>query len=292
VTMEVFFRQVCAGLATGGIYAIVALALVMIYKAARHVNFAIGEMATLSTFVAFAMINHRVPYWLAFVATLLLSFVAGLTIERLVIRRMEAASHAAAVIVIIGLLLIFNSLSSWIFGTTIRTFPSPFPSRTPFGITWLASHQLGALATTLALMGAVWVLFHRTSLGLALRATADNTLSSRLAGVRVGRMLAIGWGLSSAIGAVAGMMIAPILYLEPNMMAPVLLYGFAAALLGGIDNPAGAVVGGFLVGVMEAIAGAYIVGSELKQTVALIVIVLVLMFRPAGLFGQKIVVRV
>ena len=290
--MEVFLRQVCAGLATGGIYAIVALALVMIYKATRHVNFAIGEMTTLSTFVAITMIDHRVPYWLAFVATLLLSFVAGLTIERLVIRRMEAASHAAAVIVIIGLLLIFNSLSSWIFGTTIRTFPSPFPSRTPFGITWLSSHQLGALATTLALMGAVWLLFHRTSLGLALRATADNTLSSRLAGVRVGRMLAIGWGLSLAIGAVAGMMIAPILYLEPNMMAPVLLYGFAAALLGGIDSPAGAVVGGFLVGVMEAIAGAYIVGSELKQTVALIVIVLVLMFRPAGLFGQKIVVRV
>jgi branched-chain amino acid transport system permease protein len=290
--MDIFLRQVCAGLATGGIYAIVALALVIIYKATRHVNFAIGEMATFATFVAVTAMDRGVPYWLAFGLTLVLSFLAGLTIERVVIRRMEAASHASAVIVIIGLLLIFNSLSSWIFGTTIRRFPSPFPKQAPFGITSLSSHQLGVLLVTLALVAAVWLLFHRTPLGLAIRATADNSLSSRLAGIRVGRMLAIGWGLSAAIGAVAGMMIAPILYLEPGMMAPVLLYGFAAALLGGIDNPAGAVAGGFIVGVLEAIGGAYVVGTELKQTVALVVIVLVLMFRPAGLFGQRIIVRV
>jgi len=156
----------------------------------------------------------------------------------------------------------------------------------------MSAHESGALLVTFAVLALVYAFFRFTPLGLAMRASAENPVSSRLVGIRVGWMLSIGWGLAAAIGAVAGMMAAPIVYLDPNMMAGILLYSFAGAVLGGIDNPWGAVLGGFVVGVLENLVGAYLVGAEVKLSVALVIIVGVLVVRPSGLFGRRIVARV
>jgi branched-chain amino acid transport system permease protein len=290
--MDQFLHQVLSGLATGGIYASVALALVMIYQATHLVNFAQGELAMFSTYVAFTLINAGVPYWGAFVITLAFSFVTGVAIERLILRRFRRASVLSAVIVFIGLLVMVNGLAGWCFTYTIKVFPSPFDPHAWYGTTYLSPHEVGLIAITLLVLAIVFVFFRFTRLGLAMRAAAENPQSSRLVGIRVGWMLALGWGLASVLGAVAGMMAAPIVSLEPNMMGGVLLYGFAAALLGGIDNPWGAPIGGFIVGVLVNLAGAYVVGTQLQQTLALFLIVAVLVFKPAGLFGRTVVVRV
>ena len=290
--MEAFLHQVFSGLATGGIYASLALALVMIYQSTNHINFAQGEMAMFSTYLAWSMINGGVPYWWAFLLTVLISFVAGVVIERIIIRPVEHAPVLSIITVFVALLVIFNSVAGWIFTYTIKTFPSPFPERPLFGNRFISSHELGAIGITLVVLLLLYVFFRFTPLGLAMRAAAQNATSSRLVGIRVGWMLALGWGLAAAVGAVAGMLVAPIVYLEPNMMSGVLLYAFAAALVGGIDNPFGAVVGGFTVGVLENLLGAYVIGTELKLTVALVLIIGVLLFKPTGMFGKVFVSRV
>jgi branched-chain amino acid transport system permease protein len=289
--MDLLIHQVLSGLATGGIYASMALALVMIYQATHEVNFAQGEMAMFATYLAWTLLQGGVPYWAAFLLTVVISFVGGVVIERVVIRPVENAPVLAVVTVFIGLLVIFNSIAGWVFSYTIKPFPSPFPEKPFFGNSYMSSHEIGSMGITLLLLVLLFVFFRYTPLGLAMRAAAQNPVSSRLVGVRVGWMLALGWGLAAAIGAVGGMMIAPVVFLEPNMMGGVLLYAFAGALLGGIDSPGGAVVGGFLVGVLENVVGAYL-GTELKFTVALILIVTVLVIKPSGLFGKVHVSRV
>jgi len=258
--VEGLIHQIVSGIATGGIYASVALALVMIYQATHHINFAQGEMATFSTYIALTFINMGMSYWVAFFLAVAVSFCIGVLIERILIRPMTNAPILSAVGVFVGLLLIINSLSGWFFDYTIKQFPTPF--------------------------------FRHTSLGLAMRAAALNPVSSRLVGVRVGWMLALGWGLAAAIGSVAGCMVAPVVFLDPNMMAGILLYAFAGALLGGIDSPLGAVLGGFAVGIIENLGGAYIVGTELKLTLALVIIVSVLTVKPSGLMGRTVQSRV
>jgi branched-chain amino acid transport system permease protein len=290
--MEGLLHQVFAGLASGAVYASLALALVMIYRVTLFVNFAQGELALCSTYVAWAMVNAGVSYWLAFVTTLVLSFAMGVVVERVVIRPAIRAPALSVVIVFIGLMVILNSVAGWVFGYTTHAFPSPFPAEPLFGNHYLGSHELGMIGVTLAMLAVLYAFFRFTSLGLALRAVADNPESSRLVGIRVERMLALGWGLSAVVGAIAGMMIAPIVFLDPSMMSGVMLYAFAAALLGGIDSPVGAVVGGFTVGILENLVGTYVVGTELKLTTALALIVGVLIFRPAGLFGQPSAARV
>ncbi|HTY65602.1 MAG TPA: branched-chain amino acid ABC transporter permease [Alphaproteobacteria bacterium] len=290
--MELFWQQVLSGLATGSIYASLALALVMIYQATHLVNFAQGEMAMFSTYIAWALIQAGLPYWAAFVLTVAIAFVGGVAIERIVIRPLESANVLSLVIVFIGLLVIFNSVAGWIFTYTIKTFPSPFPAEARFTHGYISAHEMGMIAVVLVVLALLFAFFRFTSLGLAMRAAAQNPISSRLVGIRVGWMLALGWGLAAAVGAVAGMMVAPIIFLDPNMMSGVLLYGFAAALLGGIDNPVGAVVGGFIVGVMENLVGAFVIGPDLKLTVALVLIIGVLVVRPAGLLGRRVVTRV
>ncbi|MBC7702663.1 MAG: branched-chain amino acid ABC transporter permease [Rhodoferax sp.] len=290
--MEAFLHQIFSGLANGCIYGSVALALVMIYQATHHINFAQGEMATFSTFIAWALIQAGWPYWGAFLATVVLSFVGGLVLQRLILRPVEKAPVLTNVIVFIGLLLIFNALSGWIFDHTLKTFPSPFPKDSALATQYFSAHDLGSVAVMLGVLLSLFGFFRFTPLGLAMRAAAQNPDSARLVGIRVSWMLALGWGLAAAIGAVAGMMVAPIVFLDPNMMSGILLYGFAAALLGGIDNPLGAVVGGFVVGVLENLLGAYVIGTELKLTVALVLIVGTLTLRPNGLFGKTVVTRV
>ena len=290
--MQALLHQVLSGLANGGIYASVALALVMIYQATHHVNFAQGEMAMFSTYICWTMLDAGFPYWAAFVLTLIFAFVIGVLIERVIIRPVEQAPVLTVVAVFIGLLLIINSLAGWIYSYTIKAFPSPFPSSAWYGGVYMSPHEVGMIFVTAVVLALVFAFFRFTPLGLAMRAAAQNPVSSRLVGIRVGWMLALGWGLAGLIGSVAGMMAAPIVYLDPYMMSGILLYGFAAALLGGIDNPWGAVLGGPIVGVLENVAGAYVVGTELKLTVALVIIVGVLVVKPSGLFGRVLVTRV
>src|SRR5262245_31622543 len=290
--MQAFWHQVLSGLANGGIYASIALALVMIYRSTHHVNFAQGELAMFSTYLAWAMIQSGVPYWLAFVATLVISFGVGVLIERVVVRPVETAPILVVVIVFIGLLVIVNSIAGWIFGYTPKVFPSPFPDRAWFASRFLSAHETGMIFVTLVMLALVFAFFRFTPLGLAMRAAAQNPVSSRLVGIRVGWMLALGWGLAAVVGALAGMRTGRVVLLDPNRMAGILLYGFAGALMGGIDNPWGAVVGGFIVGVMENLAGAYVVGTELKLSVALAIIIGVLVIKPSGLFGRSLVTRV
>jgi len=289
--MHEFWQQVFSGLAAGSVYASVALALVMIYRSTDLVNFAQGEMAMFSTYIAWTLVNAGMPFWGAFAITLIVSFVGGMVIERVVIRPVENAPVLAAVVVTIGLLLIFNSVAGWIYTYTVQDFPSPFPDR-PLFHALITTRDLGVIAVTLIMLVLLFLFFRFTSTGLAMRAAAQNPASARLCGIRVGRMLAIGWGLAAAIGATAGIMVAPVLFLDPNMMGGVLLYAFAGALLGGITSPVGAVVGGLIVGVTENLVGTYLIASQLKLTVALALIILVLVFRPNGLFGTAIVRRV
>jgi branched-chain amino acid transport system permease protein len=290
--MEAFAHQVISELATGGIYASIALALVMVYQATHLVNFAQGEMAMFSTYGAWTLIRAGVPYWETFFTVIVVSFLAGVLLERFVVRPVAARSVLSVVVIFIGLLVIFNSVAGWIWTYSVQTFPSPFLDTVFPSNKYITSHEFGSLVVMLVELAVLFVFFRFTSLGLAMRAAAHNPVSSRLVGVRVDMMLALGWGIAAALGAVAGMMIAPIVFLDPNMMSGILLYGFAGALLGGIESPAGAVAGGLLLGVVENLAGAYLVGTDLKLTLALVVIVAVLIVRPSGLFGKTVVSRV
>jgi branched-chain amino acid transport system permease protein len=293
--VDIFFQQVISGLATGGIYASLALALVMIYQATDVVNYAQGEMAMFSTYLAWTLLNAGLSYWLTFAATLVIAFAGGVLIQRIIIRPVQHAPVLTVVIVCIGLLVILNSVAGWIYSYIMKPFPSPFP-RTPIrlGAITVGAHDLGAIAVTLLILLGLFLFFRYTPLGLAMRAVAHNPVSSRLCGIRVGWMLALGWGLAAAVGAVAGMMVAPIVFLDPNMMGGILIYAFASATLGGFTSPGGAVVGGLLVGVVENLVGTYVgfIGTELKLTVALAIIIVVLVVKPSGLFGHAVVRRV
>jgi branched-chain amino acid transport system permease protein len=289
--MHQFSQQIFSGFAAGAIYASLALALVMIYRATELVNFAQGEMAMFSTYIAWSLVNGGVPFWAAFVITLVVSFLGGMAIERVIIRPVENAPVLAAVVVTIGLAVIFNSLAGWIYSYTVQDFQSPFPDRPLLGAL-ITTRDLGVIGVTLVMLLLLFTFFRFTKTGLAMRAAAQNPASARLCGIRVGRMLAIGWGLAAAIGATAGIMVAPVLFLDPNMMGGVLIYAFAGALLGGITSPVGAVIGGLIVGVTENLVGTYLIASQLKLTVAFALIILVLVFRPNGLFGTAIVRRV
>ena len=238
-------QQVTSGLAAGSIYASLALALVLIYQTTNVVNFAQGEMATFTTFIAWTIMNHGVPYWPAFALTLLIAFGGGVTVERVLIRPVEHRPELVIVILTIGMLIAINGLTGWIWGPEVKAFDSPFPNRSVIvGGVAISIQDIGTFCICLGTVAVLWVFFRFTTLGLAMRSVAFNPDASRLMGVRVGWMLALGWGFAAALGAVAGMMAAPTVFLDPDMMLVVLIYAFAAAVLGGIDSPVGAVVGG------------------------------------------------
>jgi branched-chain amino acid transport system permease protein len=291
--MAEFLQQVLSGLATGGIFASLALALVLIYNAMGLVNFAQGEMAMFATFIAFTLIDRGMNYWLAFPLTLAIAFVGGILIQRVVIRPVERAPVLTLVIVTLGLATLINGMAGFLFGYVPRSFPSPFSSKTVNILGALASYQdLGVMAVSGVVLVLIYLLLQRTTLGLAMRAASHHPDASRLLGIRVSWMLALGWGLASAVGAVSGIMAAPILLLQPNMMQTVIIYAFAAAVLGGIESPLGAVVGGLIMGVAVNLAGAYLVGGDLELAVALAIIIGVLVLKPNGLFGRAHVRRV
>ena len=294
-TWAEFGQQVTSGLASGAIYASLALALVLIYQTTNVVNFAQGEMATFTTYVAWTMMHHGLSYWPAFVLTLLIAFGGGVTVERVLIRPVEHRPEIVIVILTIGLFIAINGLVGWVFGPEVKAFDSPFPNRSVvLGGVSISVQDIGTFGVCLGTVVALWLFFRLTTLGLAMRAVAFNPDASRLMGVRVGWMLALGWGFAAVLGAIAGMMAAPTVFLDPDMMLVVLIYAFAAAVLGGIDSPVGAVVGGLLIGVVINLLGAYVnfVGQELRLPTALAVLLLVLVIRPTGLFGRVVVQRV
>jgi branched-chain amino acid transport system permease protein len=239
--------------------------------------------------------HHGLSYWPAFVLTLLIAFAGGVGVERVLIRPVERRPEIVTVIVTIGLLIAINGLTGWIWGPEVKVFDSPFPNSTvDVGGVVISVQDIGVFCVCLATVIVVWAFFRFTSVGLAMRAVAVNPDASRLMGVRVGWMLALGWGLAAVLGAVAGMMAAPTVFLDPDMMLVVLIYAFAAAVLGGIDSPVGAVVGGLVLGVVINLLGRYVnfVGQELRLPSALALLLLVLLVRPAGLFGRVAVRRV
>jgi branched-chain amino acid transport system permease protein len=291
-----FMQQVVSGLASGGVYASLALALVIIHRSTGVINFAQGEMATLSTYIAWTLtFNHGWDYWPAFLATLVFSFGFGVVTHRAVIRPVERGSVLRIVIVTIGLLIAINGFVIWQWSGEPQSLKSPFGTETfDIGGVVIAAQDIGTIAVSIGIVILLWLLFQFTKVGLALRAAAVNPEEARLVGVRVSWMLALGWGLAAVLGAVAGLLTAPTVGLDPTMMAPILIYAFAAAVLGGIDSPFGAVVGGLVLGVMLNLIGVYVdfVGAELKLPVALLVILVVLLVRPSGLFGRPEVKRV
>jgi branched-chain amino acid transport system permease protein len=290
-----FIQQVVSGLATGAIFASLALALVLIYRATHVVNFAQGEMAMFTTYIAWELMDDGLSYWPAFLLTLLIAFTGGVAIERVLIRPVEQKSVLTVVIVTVGLLIALNGLAPWIWGAEVKAFDSPFPNETiDIGGVAISTQDIGTFCVCIGTVALLWAFFNLTPLGLAMRSVAINRTASQLMGVRVGWMLALGWGLAAVVGAVAGMMAAPTVFLDPNMMLTILIYAFAAAVLGGIDSPIGAVVGGLSLGVILNLLGAYVdfVGSELRLPSALFVLLVVLVIRPTGLFGHVLVRRV
>jgi branched-chain amino acid transport system permease protein len=295
-----FAEQTVAGLASGSVYASLAVALVLIYRATEVINFAQGEMAMFTTYIAFQLIQWGLGYWEAFACTIAIAFVGGVALERVIIRPASRGGPFAVVVVTIGLLLLLQGAATWIWSAQFAPFPSAFSSKPiHVGSVIFSLQDLGTIGVTIGAVIVLWIFFRFTKTGLAMRASALRPSAARLVGVRVGWMLALGWGLAAVLGAIAGIMIAPtaaVLFLQPTMMDPILIYAFAAAVLGGIESPAGAVVGALAIGVLLNLLATYVgflhSAPELNLPVALAVLLIVLLIRPAGLFGRTLVRRV
>jgi branched-chain amino acid transport system permease protein len=300
---DLFAEQIVQGIATGGVYALVALALVLIYRSTEVVNFAQGEMAMIATFAVWSIAGpqmlDRFEAWQLLVIGVPIGAALGAGIERVIIRPVENAPVLNVVVVTVGLFVLLNSLATGLYakGEVTKVFPTPFGfEAVDLGFAKISQHHLGLLIIAMSVMVLLYLLFNHTKVGLAMRAAAQNPVASRLMGINVGRMLTLGWALSAAVGALAGMLIAPITLLHPSFMLGVLLYAFAAAVLGGLNSPPGAVLGGFLIGVVENLLGTYTpaewFGPEMKLPLTLLLLVLVLLIRPTGLLGQATTRRV
>jgi branched-chain amino acid transport system permease protein len=292
--MDQFIQQFATGLSTGSLYAIIALSLVLIYRSTSIVNFAQGDMAMFMTFVAWSIWNYNGQFWIAFFATLVIAFAFGALIELVTLRPVETGPVLNPIIVTLGLVLVLESLALRVWQGQPKAFPTPAIFKgapLSLGPADISRTNVGVFCMAVLIMFLIYLFFNYTRVGLAMRATAQNRVAGSLVGIRVGRMLALGWALSSMVGAVAGLLLAPTLFLSPSMMAGVLLFAFAAAVLGGLDSPVGAIVGGLTMGVVQNMAGTYI-GSDIDITIAFLVIIAILLVRPRGLFGRKAVQRV
>jgi branched-chain amino acid transport system permease protein len=293
--VQEFLQLVVSGIATGGIFASLALALVLIYNAMGLVNFAQGEMAMFATFIAYELITHGMNFWIALPVTLVIAFAGGIAIQRVVIRPVERAPVLTLVIITLGLATLINGMAGFVFGYLPASFPSPFSVQAiSVGGVYVNYQDIGIIVVSAVVLLIVYLLLEHTTVGLTMRAAAHHPEAARLLGVHVSWMLALGWGLASAVGAVSGILVAPVLLLDPDMMQSIIIYAFAAAVLGGIESPLGAVVGGVVVGVTINLAGAYLpgVGGDLQLAVGLAIIIVVLIIKPNGLFGRAAIRRV
>jgi len=285
--MQEFVEFTLGGLSAGMIYAAIALSLVLIWRGTRILNYSQGGMAMFTAYVALIVINHTGNYWLGFAVALASGLVLGAVLERTVIRQVAQRAPLNAVIVTIGLLIFLEGLAGIIYGGSFRSFPPAFSVgglSLGSGALGITRNDLFTAAAVLAAAAALGLVFRFTTVGLRMRATAFNTSIARLLGVRVGRMLTLGWALAGLIGALAGMLVTPSTFLYPNSMDAIFVLGFTAAVIGGLDSPVGAVVGGLILGVVLSYAGGYL-GSQLVQLFGLAALVLVLMVRPSGLFS-------
>jgi branched-chain amino acid transport system permease protein len=295
-----FAQLTVQGLAVGAVYGSLALALVLVYRATHVINFAQGELAMLTVYIAYQLIQWGLSYWEAFFATLAIAFALGTVLEVTLIRPVLHRSVIAAVIVTVGLFVLIDGVVNWIWGGAFRSMPSPFGTKIyEVGGVSIARLYIGMFVVVIISVLLVWALFRFTKLGLGMRAAALRPVEAAFVGVRVQWMLAIGWGLAALLGAVAGLMAQPSQFvLTPTLMQPILVYAFAAAVLGGLDSPAGAVVGGLLIGVSLNLVvqyghiGSFKITSELQTPAAFAVILLVLLLKPEGLFGHRQVRRV
>jgi branched-chain amino acid transport system permease protein len=298
--MELFLQRLFDALGNGAIYASLGLALAIIYKSTGHLNFAQGEMAMFSAFIVYVLsVEQGWPIVLAIIVTVLIAGVFGATVERALVRPLEQRNPLAVVIITLGLFLVLNSLATRIWFGNPRQFGSPYPDAqlhyVEIGGARLPHATIGYWLTLLLVVAVLWVLLQRTKVGLAFRSVASNRESARLVGIDVGRTLMLGWALAASLGALAGVIAASSRPLfDANLMLPLLIYAFAAVTLGGFDSLGGAIIGGVLIALVETMAGGYVdfVGSELGQTTALLAIIVVLLFRPTGLFGSRKVQRV
>jgi len=289
LTSSIFAQQTVAGLAQGAIFGSLALALVLIYRATEVINFAQGEMAMATTYVAFELTKRGLSYWEAFFLTLAIAFAFGVLVQLAVIRPVQHTSVIAVVIVTVGLFFLIDGVVTWRWGAQIQFMPAPFGHRVyHVGSVTFSRQDLGTLVVSICSVIVLWLLFQFTKLGLAMRAAALRPAAASLVGVRVNAMLAIGWGLAAVLGAIAGLMTEPTEFLQPTMMQSILVYAFAAAVLGSLDSPAGAVIGGLALGVFLNLIGQYVsfLGVELRLPVAFGVLLVVLLVKPTGLLGR------
>jgi branched-chain amino acid transport system permease protein len=293
-TSSIFAQQTVAGLSQGAIYGSLALALVLIYRATEVINFAQGELAMATTYLAYQLTVWGLTFWLAFFVTLAIAFVLGVLLQIVFIRPIQH-SVIAVVIVTVGLFILIDGLVTWKWGGELRFMAAPFGNNVyHLGSVAFSRQDVGVLLVSVLSVVVLWMLFQFTKLGLAMRAAALRPAAASLVGVRVNWMLALGWGLAAVLGAVAGMMTEPTTFLQPTMMQPILLYAFAAAVLGGLESPAGAVVGGLLLGVFMNLVGQYVgfATAELRLPIAFAVLLVILLVKPNGLFGRRQVRRV
>jgi branched-chain amino acid transport system permease protein len=283
-----FINLTLSGISDGAVYAAVALALVLIWRATRIVNFAQGAMLMVTTFIASAVITSTGSYWIGFFVALLAGLVIGALVERTIVRPVEGGPPLNPVILTLGLYTLLVALAGMIWGNGQRSFPVAFSLKGyKVGNTTLlfSPNDLFIVLVVIAVAAALAVLFVRTSLGLRMRAAAFEPEVARLLGVRVGTMLTLGWALAAVVGALAGVLVAPSTFLGPNDFDAVLVSGFVAAVLGGLDSPPGAVVGGLILGVALSYVSGY-EGSALAPLGALVILVAVLLIRPSGLFSS------
>jgi branched-chain amino acid transport system permease protein len=295
LSSSIFAQQTVAGLAQGAVFGSLALALVLIYRATEVINFAQGEMAMAMTYVGYQLTLWGLSYWVAFALTLVIAFVFGVVVQLVVIRPVQHRSVIAVVIVTVGLFILIDGLVTWRWGADLKFMEAPFGNSVyHVGSVAFSRQDIGVLVVSVLSVVLLWVLFQFTKLGLAMRAAALRPAAASLVGVRVNWMLAIGWGLASVLGAVAGLMTEPTQFLQPTMMQAILIYAFAAAVLGGLESAAGAVIGGLLLGVFLNLVGQYVgfVSSELRLPVAFAVLLVVLVVKPTGLLGRRQVRRV
>jgi branched-chain amino acid transport system permease protein len=286
--MATFLGLTFSGISTGMIYAAVALAIVLIWRATRVVNFALGALAMFTTYLAFSVLSVGGGYWLAFVVALAAGLGIGAVVERLLIRRVETRPPLDAVIVTLGLLIFTVALAGMIWGGRFRSFPPAFSIRNfELGsVSLLSPTDLFVVGAVAVVAGFVFVLFRFTDTGLRMRAAAFEGEVARLLGVRVGRMLTLGWALGGVAGSLAGVLVAPSVFLQPNNMDGVFVTGFTAAVIGGLDSPAGAIVGGLGLGIALSYVSGYM-GGNLVTLAALLILIVVLMLRPAGIFARR-----